>query len=194
MPTTLPLPPDNYYHVYNKGVNGADLFRSASNYTHFLRLYETHVDPVVDTYAWCLLGNHFHLLVRVKEMEEEGGINLSGLVSKKFSNFFNAYAKALNRQQGRRGVFFERPFRRKLVDSENYFRQLVVYIHSNPVKHGFTDDFRDYPRSSYGTILSAKPTRLQRNRVLGWFDGVGNFVDVHRQIIDFDFIEHLIID
>ena len=213
MSTTQPLIPGNYYHIYNKGVNGINLFYSPGNYEYFLRKYDEHIDPIADTFAWCLLGNHFHLLVRIKEAEEVvGGENLIGFgnllglegrakeasyslwVSKRFSNLFNAYAKALNRQQGRQGTLFERPFRRKLVDSERYFRQLVVYIHSNPVHHGFTDSYKDYPWSSYGTIVSAKPTRLQRNQVLGWFDGRGNFVDTHRQIIDFDFINHLIIE
>ena len=173
-------------------------------------LYDKHIDPVADTYAYCLLGNHFHFMVRIKEAEEVEvrkpltGLNtLSGvkkddiltqLASKSFSNLFNAYAQALNKQQGRRGTLFERPFRRKLVDSEQYLRQLVVYIHSNPVRHGFTDNYRDYPWSSYSTLVSTKPTKLQRNQVLDWFDGLGNFVDTHRQMIDFDFIDHLIIE
>ncbi len=213
MSTTQPLTPGCYFHIYNKGVNGINLFYSPDNYEYFLRKYDEHIDPVGDTYAWCLLGNHFHLLVRIKEAEEVvGGENLTGFgnlsgleggekeekyslwISKRFSNLFNAYAKALNNQQGRQGTLFERPFRRKLVSSEKYFRQLVVYIHSNPVHHRFTDDFKDYPWSSYGSIVSSKPTRLQRNQVLGWFDGKGNFVDTHRQIIDFDIIDHLIIE
>jgi REP element-mobilizing transposase RayT len=213
MTTIQPLIPDNYYHIYNKGVNGINLFYNSDNYLYFLRLYEKYIDPVTDTYAWCLLGNHFHLLVRIKEAEEvvggedlTGFGNLSGLegaekeeryslwVSKRFSNLFNAYAKALNKQQGRQGTLFERPFRRKRVSSEDYFRQLVVYIHSNPVRHGFTDNYKDYPWSSYGSLVSTKTTKLQRDEVLGWFDGQGNFVNTHNQIIDFDFIDHLIIE
>lgn len=214
MPTiTQPLTSGSYFHIYNKGVNGINLFYNSGNYEYFLMLYERHIDPVANTFAWCLLGNHFHLLVRIKEVGEvtegedlTGFKNLSGLegnekdekytlwVSKRFSNLFNAYAKALNRQRGRRGTLFERPFRRKLVDSERYFRQLVVYIHSNPVHHGFTDNYKDYPWSSYGTIVSAESTNLQRIQVLDWFDGQSNFVEAHRQIVDFDYIEHLIIE
>lgn len=213
MTTTQYLTPGDYFHIYNKGVNGINLFYNSGNYEYFMRLYEQHINPVADTFAWCLLGNHFHLLVRIKEVEEITGSenltgfqNLSGIegkekdekytlwVSKRFSNLFNAYAKGLNKQRGRRGTLFERPFRRKLVDSEKYFRQLVVYIHSNPVHHGFTDNYKDYPWSSYGTIVSVKPTKLQRKQVFDWFDGQGNFVETHRQTIDFDFIDHLIIE
>lgn len=214
--TTEPLIPGNYYHIFNKGVNGINLFYNSGNYEYFLRKYEEHIGPVADTFAWCLLGNHFHLLVRIKEADEvvidripiqrktlTGFQSLSGyekdkkltqLASKSFSNLFNAYAQAINKQQGRQGTLFERPFRRKLVQKEQYFRQLVVYIHSNPVHHGFTDNYKDYPWSSYGSIISAKPTKLQRSQVLGWFDGQGNFVDTHKQIINFDFIEQLIIE
>lgn len=211
MSTTEPLIPGNYYHIYNKGVNRMNLFYNPGNYQYFLRKYDEHIDPVADTFAWCLLGNHFHFLVRIKNVEEvvknlTGFQNLSGLegkekeekhskwVSKRFSNLFNAYAKAINKQQGRQGAMFERPFRRKFVNSERHFRQLVLYIHSNPEHHGFTDNYKDYPWSSYGSIISAKPTKLQRNQVLGWFDGQGNFVDTHRQKINFDFIDHLIIE
>jgi putative transposase len=192
-------------------VNRINLFYNSGNYEYFLRKYDEHIEPVVDTFAWCLMGNHFHFLVRIREAEEIviGGKPLTGFetlsgvakdeklskfVSKRFSNLFNAYAQALNNQQGRQGTLFERPFRRKLVTSEEYFRQLVVYIHSNPVRHGFTNNYKDYPWSSYGTIVSTKSTKLQRNQVLGWFDGQGNFMDAHRQIIDFDFIDHLIIE
>jgi hypothetical protein len=151
------------------------------------------------------------MLVRIKEIEEvvtpmSGFETLIGVegrekeekyslwVSKRLSNLFNAYAQALNKQQGRQGTLFERPFRRKLVTSEDYFRQLVVYIHSNPVRHGFTYNYKDYPWSSYGSLVSTKTTKLQRDEVLGWFDGQGNFVNTHNQIIDFDLIDHLIIE
>jgi len=217
MTTTQPLTLGSYFHIYNKGVNGINLFYNHGNYEYFLRLINHHIDPVVETFAWSLLGNHFHLLVRIKEAKEividsipkRGGKTMIGFetmsglareekltqfASKSFSNLFNAYAQALNKQRGRRGTLFERPFRRKLVTSEEYFRQLVVYIHSNPVHHGFTDNFKDYPWSSYGTINSVKHTKLQRTQVLGWFDGIGNFIDTHRQKMEFDFIDHLIIE
>jgi len=61
-----PLEPGMFYHVYNRGNNGTDLFYDTDCYYHFLRLYEKYMNPVADTYAWCLLGNHFHLLVYIK--------------------------------------------------------------------------------------------------------------------------------
>ena len=52
-----------YYHIYNRGINSCDLFVENENYEHFLRLYEKYINPIVDTYAWVLMKNHFHLLV-----------------------------------------------------------------------------------------------------------------------------------
>jgi putative transposase len=61
-----PLQPGLYYHVFNRGNNGEDLFREERNYSFFLKLYGKYITPVADTYAYCLLRNHFHVLLRIK--------------------------------------------------------------------------------------------------------------------------------
>ena len=63
------------YHIYNRGNNREDLFRFPEDYRHFLRLYEKYIEPIAETYAWCLLVNHFHLLVKIKTKEEIGFFN-----------------------------------------------------------------------------------------------------------------------
>jgi len=84
----------------------------------------------------------------------------------------------------RHGSLFERPFKRKLVSDIEYFKRLVVYIHNNPVHHGFTQYAMDYPWSSYLTCISIKPTRLQRNAVIGWFDNKADFKTAHNKLED----------
>lgn len=171
----------------------------------FLRLYEKYIDPISETFAWVLMGNHFHFLVRIKEEVEIKHQNVNpnrvlnplGVKKQKplhshFSDLFNAYAQAINKSIGRTGSLFEHPFRRKLVNSEEYFRNLVVYIHQNPLNHGFTDNFKDYPWSSFGTIISDKPTHINRDKVIDWFDGSDNFIKVHEYEIDFSDSEWLI--
>lgn len=59
-----------FYHVYNRGINGEDLFKEARNYAYFLKLYAKYIPPVAETYAYCLLKNHFHLMIRVRSEEE----------------------------------------------------------------------------------------------------------------------------
>ncbi len=56
-----------FYHIYNHAVGKLDLFKNAQNYEHFLSLYDKYISPVAETYAWCLMKNHFHVLVRIKE-------------------------------------------------------------------------------------------------------------------------------
>jgi putative transposase len=136
-----------------------------------------------------LLRNHFHFLVRVKAVEEldPRSQNLpcpSRKPSQYFSNLFNAYAKAINKAYQRTGALFQRPFGRIEVTTDAYLAQLVIYIHQNPQKHGFVDDFRTWPYSSYQTLLSSQPTRLQRDDVLAWFQGEHHFEDAHRCEVD----------
>ena len=69
MSNPIPLHYGQYYHIYNRGNNRETLFVEDRNYRHFLRLYAKHITPVADTYAYCLLGNHFHFLVCIKPSE-----------------------------------------------------------------------------------------------------------------------------
>ena len=194
----IPLAPGNYYHIYNRGINGCPIFKEATNYEHFLRLYEKYISPVADTFAWVLMGNHFHLLVRTKDannlqdLDLEGFKNLQGLnkgISRQFSNLFNAYSKAFNKRYNRTGSLFEHTFHRKLVTDQNYLKQIVLYIHNNPIHHGFCEHPIEYPWSSYLTCISVQPTRLKRHTVRGWFDSVGNFKVAHNnteEMLDMD--------
>ncbi len=194
MQKTEPFTYDNFYHVYNRGINGCDIFRENENYSYFLKLYDQHISPIADTFAWVLMPNHFHLLVRVKEDPRKnltGFQNLSGLKPphQYFSNLFNAYSKAFNKRNNRHGGLFERPFKRKPVNSIEYLRQLLLYVHNNPVHHGFCNHPMEYPWSSYLTCITVKPTRLKRETVIGWFDDEANFNYMHNQKVNVEAIE-----
>ena len=66
----LPLYENGYYHIYNRGNNGENIFCKHENYLYFLKQYNHYLGDYLDTFAYCLLPNHFHLLVRVKEKEQ----------------------------------------------------------------------------------------------------------------------------
>ncbi len=178
-----PLTHGKYYHIYNRGINSCNLFGIPYNYEYFLSLYDKYIDPIADTYAWCLMPNHFHLLVRVKE-EEPPVRGRVGIPSQQFSKLFNAYAQAFNKQNNRHGSLFERPFKRKQIENESYLKQLILYIHNNPVHHGFCEHPVEYPWSSYLTCISVKPTKLYRDTVVGWFDDMTNFRYAHNKAAD----------
>jgi hypothetical protein len=197
-----------FYHIYNRGINGANLFYEERNYGYFLQKYAYYMCDVVDTYAYCLLKNHFHLLVRVKEnllMPDPSGLqDLTGLkkglhtpehlVSKKFSDLFNAYTKSINKAYNRTGGLFETPFKRLLVNDDTYLNRLVCYIHSNPEKHGFVEDFKDYPHSSYHSLLVQKPTKLAREAAIELFDNRDGYLQYHTLKQTESGFNHLIIE
>lgn len=203
---TTRLEYSKYYHIYNRGINGCNLFKENENYEHFLHLYEKYVPKVADTFAWVLMKNHFHFLVKIKNEEEipfitpEGLKNTSGFkenlsgskipesVSKKkynptnqFGHLFNAYTKAINKRFHRTGSLFEHPFKRVPATTNDQLKYLVYYIHHNPIHHGFCDHFLDYPWSSYLTVVSPKETKLSRKEVLNWYKNKNNFIKFHSE-------------
>jgi REP element-mobilizing transposase RayT len=198
-----PLEFEKFYHIYNCGINGTELFRENTNYEYFLKLYHKYINPVADTFAWCLMGNHFHFLVKIKDENKKNNNRKItpdrvlnpvrvGTPSQQFSKLFNAYAQAYNKRYNRHGSLFERPFKRKYIDNEKYLIQLVIYIHNNPVHHGFTLHPEDYAWCSYQTFISLKPTKLKRDEVINWFDDIPNFKSAHQNKIDYINIENLL--
>jgi hypothetical protein len=96
-----------------------------------------------------------------------------------FSNLFNAYSKAFNKKYSRHGSLFERPFKRKLISSSEYLKQLIIYIHNNPVNHGFAENLIDYPWSSYLSHISEMPIKIQTNPVIKLFRDNESFKRIH---------------
>ena len=195
MQKTQSLEFGKFYHIYNRGINSENLFKENRNYEYFLMLYSKHINPLAETYAWCLLKNHFHLLVKIKTFEEI----IENQKDKKqttiihpyqaFGNLFNAYTKAINKGYIRHGALFERPFKRKLIDNNSYLCSIIKYIHNNPVNHRFCEHPIEYPWSSYRTCLSEKSTKLKREKVIAIFNSIENFKVYHNKIEDLSYLE-----
>ncbi|MEM7801390.1 MAG: hypothetical protein AAF633_19505 [Chloroflexota bacterium] len=195
MSTREPLEFGRYYHVYNRGNNGQCLFPENRNYPYFLTLYAKYLSSVATTYAYCLLPNHFHLLLRTMSQKEQKQLKPFEKVihpSRAFNNMFIAYTKAINKAHGWTGALFERPFKRKPVMNEVYFQNLVVYIHQNPQKHGYVTDFRDWKFSSWGAMQTESSTKLARKDVFDWFGGIQKLEQAQCVKADEHEIYHLI--
>jgi len=141
-------------------------------------LYFKHLGEITELYAYSLLKNHFHLLTRIKAQDE---IAANALPSKKFSDFFNAYAKSFNKAYMRTGSLFEHPFGRVVVTSDRQFWNVIAYIHQNPQKHQLVKDFRQWKWSSYGVLLSDVPTKLARGAVMEWFGDRDAYIRLHEE-------------
>jgi putative transposase len=195
-----------YYHIYNRGINSCQIFRSQKDYQHFLDLHKKYIDLIGDTLVYCIIPNHFHLLIKIKEQNNIGFYDSSKRVSRKekwilsenptdennstskvcqpdpsrqFSHLFNAYSKYFNLKYKRTGSLFEKNFHRIKVDSDSYLRQLVLYIHFNPLKHGLSRSIEKYLWSSYSLIIKQEWSLIQQQMVDVWFDGINNFLQCH---------------
>ena len=175
------LEPGNYYHIYNRGNNRENIFFEAGNYLHFLNLFDKYIHLAAKTYAYCLLENHFHFLVRIHKEKElpEYFITDHRKISLPFSNLFNSYAKSINLKYGRTSSLFQERFKRKKIVSKEQLKDVIYFIHNNPVNHKIINDFKNYPYSSFNTILSEKESKISRKEVLEIFSGRNNFIEFH---------------
>ncbi|NHM02698.1 transposase [Flavobacterium difficile] len=176
------LEKDKIYHIYNRGNNGENIFTSDENKKYFLKLYLIHLEDNVETFAYCLMDNHFHFVIKVNNEKK---------VTQAFSNFFNAYAKAFNKQNDRTGSLFEKHFKRIQVENEEYLKNVIQYIHLNPKNH-LDMDYKSFTFSSYQTILSDKTTNLLRNEIIKLFENIENFIYCHDFKNEFLFDKHLL--
>ena len=167
------LKKDNYYHIYNRGINSETVFQDDNNMSYFLKLVEKYLIPKVNILAYCLLNNHFHFAIEVTTDTKE--------VNQAFSNLFNAYTKAYNKQNYRTGALFERPFKRKHIKDENYLKQLILYIHRNPENHNIVEDFKSYEFSSFKLYSTENTTLISEKKpyIIGLFDDLKNFNITH---------------
>ena len=184
MENIVKLEPGKFYHIYNRGNNKGYIFFEERNYMYFLDRYKNYIAGIADTFAYCLLRNHFHFLVRLKAscdtLQSVSSSQVPVNLSKPFSDFFNCYTKAINKACFRTGGLFEGPFGRTEVDTEEYLVQLLLYIHLNPQRHGIVKDFEKYSHSSYRLLISDENTFLRRDEVLGWFGSKESYIQAHR--------------
>lgn len=154
------LEEERFYHIYNHTVGNESLFKTERNYYYFLSLIKKYLIAYVDIYAYCLMPNHFHLVIKTKsELEILDAYNqqkpsktnssIYMILSNRFSNLFNSYAQAYNSENNRKGSLFFNRFKRKIVIDEKYLVKLIHYLHYNPIEAGLAKNIEDWKFSSY---------------------------------------------
>jgi REP element-mobilizing transposase RayT len=138
---------DEYYHCYNRGVDKRIVFNDAQDFNYFIKsltVYNSHLslgklrlysslppkDGLVDVVAYCLLPNHFHLIL--KERSEKGISNFMKKVGTGYSMYFNKKYK-------RSGALFQGVFKSKFIKSDQDLRQLIAYVSNNNIVHDIAD-------------------------------------------------------
>lgn len=179
---TMPLMCDHYYHIYNRGNNKEKIFVSDADYKYFIKQFKKIIAPYVTTYAFGLLPNHFHLLVKINDDPIfHGKIKPSDL----FRNFFQSYSQYFNNTWNRTGSLFSKCYKRLEVNNDDYLKRLVFYIHYNPTHHNYVSAFDRYRFSSF--ICFIKPVKslisIDYQEVLSWFNNdLNEFIEYHKML------------
>ncbi|GAA0880639.1 hypothetical protein GCM10009119_36090 [Algoriphagus jejuensis] len=168
----IPFEEGAFYHVWTHANGTENLFREDENYRFFLSKYSLHISPMAKTFAYCLMPNHFHFMIQVRESPETE-------CGKAFGNLLNSYSQAFNKKYGRKGSLFIQNLNRRKIESDSYYSRCVTYIHQNPSHHGFVKDFKEWKHSSWKALVSEKPTNLERQSVLEWFGGILGIAAAH---------------
>lgn len=186
-----------FYHIYNRAISSDLLFVSENDMKYFLRRLNYYIIPLSDIYAYCLMPNHFHLMIRLKDVNEISikAENISNSIfTQAFSNLFNSYSKTFNKIHKRKGRLFLYSFRRIIIEDDDYKRVLINYIHRNPIHHYYKSDYESWKFSSYHSFLSDSKTRLKRNEVIELFGSVEEFVTFHKQNIQKEGVENYFLE
>jgi putative transposase len=154
--------PGAWYHIMNRGRRGESVFLEAGSYTAFVDLIkETAEMWKVRVAAYCLLPNHYHLLIQTPE----------GNLSRCMRHLDGVYTQRFNRYYQCDGPLFRGRYKSILVDADSYLLELVRYIHRNPLEAGMVDKLQKYPWSSHKGYLSvsSKWNWLDKDFVLSLF-------------------------
>jgi len=154
---------NEYYHLYNRGNNRAEIFYERENYLFFLRRLRKFLIPTVEVVAYCLMPNHYHLLVQVngsKTSEVLETSEVSAEVSNAMKLFSISYTKAMNNRYNRVGSLFQGAFQAKHVGTDRYLIHLSRYIHINPVVANLVKRPEDWEFSSYREYIGIRERTL----------------------------------
>lgn len=180
----------NVYHVYNRGVAKQPIFSDHLDYQHLLTTFGYYLeknplcrlshldekqmnlvlktvskDPLIEILAYCLMPNHFHLLI--KQIADHGVTDFMRLS-------LNSYTKYFNTRNKRVGPIFQGVFRALKVDSNEQLLHLGRYIYLNPYVSGISDSIEDYPWSSFHLTCQNKVTRICNPKTINTIIGSTN--------------------
>ena len=169
MPRSARIPSESgYYHVINRGVGRQILFEDDEDYSHFLDTLRRYLkEEPFELAAYCLMDNHFHLLLHAEVSLEK--------IMKRLSC---SYAYYFNEKYEREGHLFQDRFRSEPVKDDAYLLAAVRYIHNNPLKAGICSR-EEYPWSSWHEY-TGQPDLVKTETVLSIVGGKEGFLELSR--------------
>jgi REP element-mobilizing transposase RayT len=193
-----PFESEQFYHIYHRAVTGERLFINDSDYVEFLDRYSKYLQPYFNTWAYCLIPNHFHFLVKVKTQDElkvssegektnasklylKGKKPFTFLLENQFSRMLSGIALRHNKKYNRHGPLFDQGIKRVCITSESRIAYQIAYIHHNPIHHNVSKSFSGWKYSSYSTFIDQGKSKIAVNDVLQFLGNIETFHLVHRE-------------
>ncbi len=152
----------SFYHIYNRGNDKQNIFFQERNYYFFIEKIRKYIVHHADILAWCLMPNHFHLLVRANtdslKVVREKPMPIVAL-SEGIRLLLSSYTKGIQKQEPFVGNLFQQKTKCKCADQ--YLNQVFHYIHQNPFRASLVKKIEDYPWVSFHEYLEIQSqTRL----------------------------------
>jgi len=172
----------NFYHVFNRASGKQLLYKEVQNYYYFLNRLHFYLGDYVYIHARCLIPNHFHLLIEIKEEEDMPSLpknpDIHEIITKKFKNFFLSYSMSYKIMFNQSSNVFAQKYKHSRLYTDADIRQILLYIHRNP-KHHNLGDWQNYRWSSYNEILYANSKSKKAMLILDLFEGREGYKKAH---------------
>ena len=155
--------PDAWYHVMNRGRRNEAIFEDKNDYSAFIELLQDVINIFhIKVAAFCLMQNHYHLLIQTPE----------GNISRSMRYINGVYTQRFNRIHGYDGHLFRGRYKSILIDADSYLLQVMRYIHRNPINAGLSENL-NYTWSSHKAYLSdlKKWRWVSREKILAMLSG-----------------------
>jgi REP-associated tyrosine transposase len=170
--------PDGIYHIASRGSDRKPLFDSEQDRELFVK----HLGRMIERFqlpclAYCLMGNHYHLIVQTPDAR----------LSAALQELNGGYSKCFNRAHDRSAHLFRNRFLAQLIDSDSYLLTAYRYLAHNPVRAGLCDELSGWPWSSYRASIGIEPSPpvlLSESTLRGLFGGDGRWRDRYRAFVE----------
>lgn len=188
----IPFQPESIFHVYNRANGNENLFNDDRDYRVFISFMIRLLVPIAQPISYCLMPNHFHWLIRIKNESELRKIAArhecpdlpsDKFVSRQLAILFGSYVQYYNSVNSRQGSLFNRGVKRKHVSDNEYLMKLIGYIHTNPVVAGLCATCQEWEYSSYHLITGNSYSPLADLEVLQLYGEIGNFKQAHESLV-----------
>ncbi|MBS1510689.1 MAG: hypothetical protein JST86_07615 [Bacteroidetes bacterium] len=180
------------------------LFNEEEDYSLFLDRFISFTHQLFEVWAYALLRNHVHLIIKTtsaKDLCDNNAINrniqtqsMQRLIEKDYDeDYFDAvverqvnslmvsYVNTINNRLNKTGGFFQKPFRRVIIENDAHLELAIIYVHANAQKHGLIDDFKRFPYQSYHEILINQSNYVKTDEVTDFFGSTQQFILRHHQ-------------